>query len=264
MSALLSARGLTMQFRGLLAVNAVDVEVAAGSVHGIIGPNGAGKTTFFNLISGLLRPTSGTLTLDGRDVTALPPYARTRMGLARTFQNIRMFADMSVLENVMTGMHTRLKANGLSAVLRLPGFRAEERAAKAQAMELLEFVGLADKADGRSGSLAYGEQRRLEIARALASRPRLLLLDEPAAGMNPAETRELAVLLKQLGQRDVSLLLVEHDMGFVMDLCDRITVLNFGRKIAEGGPRAVRNDPAVIEAYLGSKVAERLAKAHGA
>lgn len=260
MSALLSARGLTMQFRGLVAVREVDVDVTAGSVHGIIGPNGAGKTTLFNLVSGLMRPTSGTLTLEGRDITALPPYSRTRLGLARTFQNIRMFTDMTVLENVMTGMHTRLTTPGWMALLRLPAFRAEERSGKAYANELLELVGLADKADVRSGSLAYGEQRRLEIARALASRPRLLLLDEPAAGMNPAETRDLAALLRKLGHRDVTLLLVEHDMGFVMDLCDRITVLNFGSRIAEGDPREIRNDPAVIEAYLGSKIAERLAR----
>lgn len=262
MTHLLSARGLTMQFGGLNAVNDVDFDLVAGSVHGIIGPNGAGKTTLFNLISGLLQPTAGTITLNGRDVTALPPYARTPLGLARTFQNIRMFSDMSVLENVLTGMHTRLKTPIWRALL--PGSTAEERAAKAAALDLLVFVGLTEKADAPSSSLAYGEQRRLEIARALASQPKVLLLDEPAAGMNPAETRDLALLLKQLPGRDVSLLLVEHDMGFVMDLCDRITVINFGRKIAEGGPREVRNNPAVIEAYLGAKVAARLARMHGA
>ncbi|UEM01482.1 ABC transporter ATP-binding protein [Skermanella rosea] len=264
MTILLSARQISKQFTGLLAVNEVDVDVAAGSVHGIIGPNGAGKTTFFNLVSGLLPPTSGTLTLDGHDITGAAPYERTRMGVARTFQNIRMFSDMTVVENVMTGMHTRLDSSGLAALLRLPAFRREERAAKAKAMELLEFVRLADKAGLRSGDLSYGDQRRLEIARALAGNPRLLLLDEPAAGMNPTETRDLAALLRQVARRDITLLLVEHNMGFVMDLCDRITVLNFGRKIAEGTAREVRDDPAVIEAYLGTKVAERLAKAHGA
>ncbi|CAN5426280.1 ABC transporter ATP-binding protein [soil metagenome] len=260
MSILLCAQGVTKRFRGLLAVDQIDLEILTGSVHGIIGPNGAGKTTLFNLISGLLTPTSGSFLFDGRDVTAMPPYARTRLGLARTFQNIRMFADMSVIENVLTGMHTRLTAPGWMAMLGLPPFRAEERTAKARAAELLEFVGLTQKANHRSGDLAYGEQRRLEIARALASEPRLLLLDEPAAGMNPAETRELAVLLKKLGQRDVTVLLVEHNMGFVMDLCDRITVLNFGGKIAEGNRHDIRNDPVVISAYLGAKVAERLAR----
>jgi branched-chain amino acid transport system ATP-binding protein len=264
MTTLLSANRLTKQFTGLLAVNEVDVEVTAGSVHGIIGPNGAGKTTLFNLISGLLPPTSGTLTLGGRDVTSAPPYQRTRLGVARTFQNIRMFSDMTVVENVMTGMHTRLNSSGVAALLRLPSFRREERAARDKALELLDFVSLADKARLRAGDLSYGDQRRLEIARALAGDPRLLLLDEPAAGMNPTETRDLGTLLRQVAKRDITLLLVEHNMGFVMDLCDRITVLNFGRKIAEGGPREVRDNPAVIEAYLGAKVAARLAKAHGA
>ncbi len=249
---LLRVAGLTRTFRGLKAVDGVDLAVEPGTVHGLIGPNGAGKTTFFNLVSGVLVPDAGTVALDGAPLDGLSTYRRTARGLARTFQNIRMFTDASALENVMTGMHSRL-ASGLPAILgRLPGFRREEREAAAEAQALLGLVGLGGAAARRAGDLPYGDQRRLEIARALAARPKLLLLDEPAAGMNPAETASLVPLLRRLvAERRLTLLLVEHDMKFVMSLCDRITVMNFGRRIADGTPREIREHPAVIEAYLG-------------
>jgi branched-chain amino acid transport system ATP-binding protein len=257
-STVLDIDNLMVNFRGLVAVDHVSFQVAAGTVHGLIGPNGAGKTTCFNLISGLIPPTSGHVRLNDAVLDGLPSWKRTGAGLSRTFQNIRMFQEMTVRENVMTGMQTRLHASLPEILSRLGRFRAEERAARARADELLAFVGLAASADRRAGDLSYGDQRRLEIARAVASDPKVLMLDEPAAGMNPTETRELVELLLKLKRGGLTLLLVEHDMHFVMSLCDRITVLNFGRKIAEGGPREIRENPAVIEAYLGAKVAERL------
>jgi len=259
MTPLLEISGLTRRYAGLVAVDAVDMQVMPGGVHAVIGPNGAGKTTLFNLVSGLVPPSAGRIRFAGHDVTKLAADRRAGLGLARTFQNIRIFAAMTVLENALTGLHARLRSSLPSVALRLPGFRAEERRAVHRAHAALDLVGLADKAGRRAQDLSYGDQRRLEIARAMAPEPRLLLLDEPAAGMNPAETETLATLVRRLGGLGTTVLLVEHDMGFVMDISDRVTVLNFGRRIFEGTPQAVRQEPAVIEAYLGQKVAARLA-----
>ncbi len=257
---LLETSGLTRRFAGLTAVDQVDLTVTQGTIHAVIGPNGAGKTTLFNLISGLVPPSDGTICFAGQDITQLPVHRRAGLGMARTFQNIRIFASMTVLENALTGLHARLDANLASVVLRLPNFRRAESQAVARARAVLELVGLADRAENRAAALPYGDQRRLEIARALAFSPRLLLLDEPAAGMNPAETDALKALVHRIRDAGTTVLLVEHDMGFVMDLSDRITVLNFGRRIFEGTPIEVRQETAVIEAYLGHKVAERLAR----
>jgi len=260
MTTLLELAGLTRRYAGLVAVDAVDMHVAEGGIHAVIGPNGAGKTTLFNLVSGITPPSSGRILLDGRDITRLPGHRRARLGLARTFQNIRVFGAMTVLENVLTGLHTTLHASLPEVVLRLPRFRREERAAVRQARDALALVGLDESAGQRAAALSYGDQRRLEIARAMASWPRLLLLDEPAAGLNPAETQSLAALVRTIRRAGTTVLLVEHDMGFVMDISDDVTVLNFGRCIFQGPPSAVRQAPVVIEAYLGHKVAARLAQ----
>ena len=257
---LLQTSGLTRRFAGLTAVDQVDLTVKEGTIHAVIGPNGAGKTTLFNLISGLVAPSDGSMRFADQDITRQPVHRRAGLGMARTFQNIRIFASMTVLENVLTGLHARLDAGLGSVVLRLPRFARSERSAVARARDVLEMVGLADKAEHRAAALPYGDQRRLEIARALAATPRLLLLDEPAAGMNPAETGALKLLVRRIRDAGTTVLLVEHDMGFVMDLSDRITVLNFGRRIFEGSPIEVRQETTVIEAYLGHKVAARLAQ----
>ena len=258
---LLQTSQLSRHYAGLIAVDRVDLAVPGSGIHAVIGPNGAGKTTLFNLISGLATPTAGSIRFAGADITGHPADRRARAGMARTFQNIRVFGTMSVLDNVLTGLHPRLAASLPSVVLRLPGFRREERDAIARAREALEFVGLAARAGEAAGALAYGDQRRLEIARAMAGQPRLLLLDEPAAGMNPAERAALATLIRAIAEAGTAVLLVEHDMAFVMALSQTVTVLNFGRRIFAGTPAEARADKAVIEAYLGQKVAARLAEA---
>ncbi|MFE2105153.1 ABC transporter ATP-binding protein [Kitasatospora sp. NPDC059463] len=248
---LLDVSGVTMRFGGLTAVNNVSLTVGRGEIIGLIGPNGAGKTTFFNCLTGLYVPTEGTVTYQG---TVLPPkpHLVTQAGIARTFQNIRLFANMTVLENVQVGRHSRMRQGLLSAVLRGPGFRRSEAESRDRAMELLEFTGLAGKADHLARNLPYGEQRKLEIARALASDPGLLLLDEPTAGMNPQETRAAEELVFAIRDRGVSVLVIEHDMRFIFNLCDRTAVLVQGQKIVEGDRETVQNDERVITAYLGA------------
>ncbi len=259
MTALLELSGLTRRFAGLVAVDSVDMHVAEGGIHAVIGPNGAGKTTLFNLVSGLLPPTAGRILLAGQDVTRLPAHRRAALGVARTFQTVRIFGGMTVLENVLTGLHPTARATLPEVIARMPRFRRQERAAVAQARAALSLVGLEAQASARAAALSYGDARRLEIARAMAAHPRLLLLDEPAAGLNPSETTALAALVRTIRAAGTTVLLVEHDMGFVMDISEDVTVLSFGKRIFGGPPAAVRQDPAVIEAYLGHKVAAKLA-----
>lgn len=250
--AVLEATGLTKKYRGLTAVNAYQLRIEPGKIHGLIGPNGAGKTTVFNMLTSLVKPTEGTVTFMGRDITNNRPDQIAGLGLARTFQNIRLFKELTVLQNVMIAAQIHRGYGLMSVLLSLPSFRREEAEIHLLAETLLDAVGLTQLAGHKARNLSYGNQRKLEIARALALKPKLLLLDEPAAGMNPNETIELTSLIKLIrDQYDLSILLIEHDIPFVMKLCEDIQVLSYGELIAQGGPEEIRTNPDVIRAYLG-------------
>ena len=255
--AVLDVRNLGIDFGGLTAVDSFNITIGPTEISGLIGPNGAGKTTIFNLLTSVYQPTRGSILLKGIDTKGMTTAKVNRMGIARTFQNIRLFTDMTAIDNVKVGMHKDIKCSFASSILRLPPYFKAEKAAQQRAMELLDFMGLADVANVKAGSLPYGVQRRLEIVRALATNPAILLLDEPAAGMNPSETAELTEQIRRIRDTfQIAIFLIEHDMNLVMNVCEAIAVVNYGRIIAKGTPDQIKEDPAVIDAYLGKKEAE--------
>ncbi len=248
---MLELKGITKIFGGLTALEDVSLTIKKGEITGIIGPNGAGKTTLFNIVSGIYLQSSGKVHLENKDISGFMPERLAGLGLMRTFQNVELFGGMTVLENVMVGLHTKSASGFLSCALKLPGQMREERRVKEECLQWLEFVGMEDLSDMRAGSLPFGKGRLLEIARALAVKPRVILLDEPAAGLNSRETIELAALIRKIRESGITVALVEHDMDLVMDVCDSLVVLNLGRKLAEGTPREIQENPEVITAYLG-------------
>jgi branched-chain amino acid transport system ATP-binding protein len=253
MTVLLRTGEITARFGGLLALNGVSLSVQNGHVHGIIGPNGAGKTTFLNVLSGHIRPAGGSIVFEGRDLTSAPAHKRAALGIRRTFQNLRLFREMTALENVMVGLHAGTSSEIISSLLRTRSQRAEEREIKERSLAALDFAGLLSASDAIAESLPYGHQRLLEIARAFVARPKLLLLDEPAAGLNSAEARMMVGLIRRIQAAGITVILVEHHMEVVMRACDHITVLNYGKMLADGDPAYIRAHPGVVEAYLGTK-----------